>query len=110
MLCLDAVPGTRRFCRAGTGLMLLRTLVGVGQMLRPHLYSSGAISNANVYSGFLQKLNDALADRNAGKCSTAANVYSAFINQVMGQIGKGQTASAANILIADAQYLIAHCP
>jgi hypothetical protein len=73
-------------------------------------YSSGAISNATVYAGLLQKLNDALAARNAGKCGNAANIYSAFINQVMGQIGKGVTATAGNILIADAQYLIAHCP
>lgn len=74
------------------------------------LYSSGAISNASVYSGLLQKLNDALAARNAGKCGTADNIYSAFINQVTGQVGKGITAQAASILIADAQYLIAHCP
>ena len=73
-------------------------------------YSSGAISNATVYSGLLQKLNDAAAARSAGKCGTAANIYAAFINQVMGQIGKGITAQAGNILIADAQYLIAHCP
>lgn len=73
-------------------------------------YSSGAINNATVYSGLIQKLNDALAARKAGKCGTAANIYSAFINQVMGQIGKSITSTAGNILIADAQYLIAHCP
>jgi hypothetical protein len=73
-------------------------------------FASGAISSSSVESGLLQKLNDALTARNAGQCGQAGNVYSAFINQVMGQSGKGITAAAAAILIADAQYLIAHCP
>jgi hypothetical protein len=72
--------------------------------------ASGAISDPAVYSGLLDKLNQALAARSKGQCNTAGNDYSAFINQVMGQAGKGITAQAAAILIADAQYLIAHCP
>jgi hypothetical protein len=69
---------------------------------------SGAIS-ANIAHALLAKLNAALAKRNAGDCTTAANIYSAFINQVMAQTGKGITPAAAAILIGDAQYLIAHC-
>jgi hypothetical protein len=73
-------------------------------------FASGAISDPAVYQGLLDKLNAALAARNKGNCKTAGNNYSAFISQVQGQIGKGITAQAAAILIADAQYLIAHCP
>jgi hypothetical protein len=73
------------------------------------LQGSGAIS-ANIAGALLAKLNAALAARNAGDCATAANIYSAFINQVMAQTGKAITPAAAAILIADAQYLITHCP
>jgi hypothetical protein len=73
------------------------------------LQGSGAIS-ANIAGALLAKLNNALMKRNAGQCGAAANIYSAFINQVMAQTGKGITPAAAAILIADAQYLIAHCP
>jgi hypothetical protein len=34
----------------------------------------------------------------------------AFIHEVSAQRGKSITPVAADILIADAQYLIAHCP
>lgn len=72
------------------------------------LQASGAITmNTNP---LLAKLNNALADRSGGNCTAAGNVYGAFINQVMAQTGKGITAAAAAILIADAQYLEAHCP
>jgi hypothetical protein len=72
------------------------------------LQASGAITiNTNP---LLSKLNNALADRNHGNCSAAAIVYGSFISQVMAQTGKGITPTAAAILIADAQYLIAHCP
>jgi hypothetical protein len=73
------------------------------------LRASGAIS-AGIAAALLTKLNDALTARNAGQCGPAGNIYAAFINEVMAQIGKGITPAAAAILIADAQYLIAHCP
>jgi hypothetical protein len=73
------------------------------------LEASGAIS-PQIAGALLAKLNNALAAFNAGQCGTAANIYSAFISQVMAQTGKGITPVAAAILIADAQYLITHCP
>jgi len=36
-------------------------------------------------------------------------LYRAFINQVRAQTGKAITAFAADILIADAEFLIADC-
>jgi len=71
---------------------------------------SGAIKNAGEATSLLGKLVAAAAARAAGNCSTAANIYQAFINTLNAQSGKGVDATAAAMMIADAQYLIAHCP
>jgi hypothetical protein len=71
---------------------------------------AGGLINGNKATSLLAKLNAAANDRAKGKCSTAANSYGAFINEVQAQTGKGIDPQAAAILIADAQYLIAHCP
>ena len=62
---------------------------------------------ANSFSAMLKAAADARA---RGNCQTAANNYRAFINGLQAQLGKGVDAGAAQIMIADAQYLIAHCP
>ncbi len=73
-------------------------------------FGSGAISKAGIENSLLAKLNAALAARMGGHCAEAANNYQAFINEVNAQTGKSITPAAAAILIADAQYLITHCP
>jgi len=75
-----------------------------------YFWSSGDITDPAVYQGLLDKLNQAAAKYSKGQCKTSGNDYQAFINQVLGQAGKGISSAAANILIADAQYLITHCP
>jgi len=55
-------------------------------------------------------LNAAAAARARGNCSTAANLYQAFIQEVQALSGKKINPTAAQIMILDAQYLIAHCP
>jgi len=70
----------------------------------------GAIKNKGQANSLLAKLDAAAAARSRGQCATAANIYQAFINELEAQSGKGVSASAAAIMIADAQYLIAHCP
>src|SRR6266542_820653 len=72
--------------------------------------SSGAIRNAGEANFLLAKLDAAAKARARGQCSTAAHIYQAFINELQAQSGKGVDAAAAAIMIADAQYLIAHCP
>ena len=72
--------------------------------------AAGSIKNSGEANSLLAKLNAAAAARASGKCSTAANNYQAFINELQAQMGKGVDAAAAQIMIADAQYLIAHCP
>lgn len=71
--------------------------------------AAGKITVANGTS-LLAILNAAAAKRSAGNCPAANNLYSAFISQVNALSGKGIDPAAAQIMIADAQYLIAHCP
>ena len=69
----------------------------------------GDIKSTLVQS-LLAKLGNAAQKFNSGDCSTAENIYRAFISEVRAQTGKAITAFAADILIADAEYLIANCP
>ncbi|MBZ5629819.1 MAG: hypothetical protein LAO06_13250 [Acidobacteriia bacterium] len=71
---------------------------------------SGAIKNIGIAISLLAKLDVAGAARDRGRCSTAANLYRAFINELQAQSGKHVDPTAAQIMILDAQYLIAHCP
>jgi hypothetical protein len=61
-------------------------------------------------TSLLSKLVSAAKARTAGNCPNAATIYQSFISEVMAQTGKKIDPVAANILIADAQYLIVHCP
>lgn len=72
--------------------------------------AAGAIKNNGLANSLLSKLDAAAAARARGQCSTAANLYQSFINELQGQSGNGVDATAAAIMIADAQYLITHCP
>jgi hypothetical protein len=71
---------------------------------------SGAIKNSGEANSLLAKLAAAANARRRGLCSVAANNYQAYINELLAQSGMGVDASAATIMIADAQYLITHCP
>ena len=75
-----------------------------------YFLQAGAIKNAGLASTIMSNLVAAAAARQAGKCATANNIYNSFINAVLAQRGKGITVTAADIMIADAQYLISHCP
>lgn len=72
--------------------------------------AAGAIKNNGLANSLLSKLVAAAAARARGDCATAGNIYSAFINELQAQSGNGVGATAAAIMIADAQYLIANCP
>jgi hypothetical protein len=72
--------------------------------------AAGMIKNNGIANSLLAKLSAAAAARAAGDCGTAANIYGAFINELQAQSGEGVDATAANIMIGDAQYLIANCP
>jgi ribosomal protein L14 len=72
--------------------------------------ASGAIDNAGVATALVAQLNAAAAARANGQCTTAANIYSAFINTVKAQSGTHVAAATAAQLISEAQFLIANCP
>ena len=72
--------------------------------------AAGAIKNSGEATSLLAKLDTAAAARSRGQCSVAAKVYQSFINDLQGQSGNGVDATAAAIMIGDAQYLITHCP
>ena len=74
------------------------------------LLQDGAIRNNGLANSLLVKLNHAADDRAAGRCSQAAQRYQTFIQELHAQSGNGVDADAAAIMIADAQFLIAHCP
>ena len=69
------------------------------------LYEDGAISSTDVYNGLMDKLQ---AAAKAKKANTAINVLNAFLQQVNAQKGKSITPEAADLLITDIQWLIAH--
>jgi len=77
--------------------------------VRQFLQSAG-ISNAGIANSLLAKLDRASAERAAGNCAAAAHHYEVFINELRAQIGQHVDSVAAQIMIADAQYLITHCP
>jgi probable HAF family extracellular repeat protein len=74
------------------------------------LLASGAIKNAGIANSLIAKLNAVETARAIGDCATAASIAQAFINELQAQGGKSVVAAAASTLIADAQFLIAHCP
>jgi hypothetical protein len=73
-----------------------------------YFYSLGAITQDEATS-LLKKLQAAAAYRNVANCKDSNGIYLAFIKELNAQTGKKVTAQAAAIMIADAQYLIAHC-
>jgi hypothetical protein len=76
-------------------------------------FASGALRGADLESWLLDWLYAALAARNRGQCRPSDFYYAAFItfiNLLRAQSGRQITPAAAAILIADAQYLEAHCP
>ena len=61
-------------------------------------------------TSLLSKLTSAAKARAAGNCPNAAMIYYSFISELKALSGKKIDPVAAAIMIADAQYLIAHCP
>jgi hypothetical protein len=71
--------------------------------------AAGKIKNQGQAQALLSKLDAAGRAFSAGDCKAANNIYQAFINHLNAQSGKGVDAAAAQIMIGDAQYLMAHC-
>ena len=72
--------------------------------------NAGLIKDPGTATALLAKLNAAAEAFAKGNCTKAANLYGVFIKLVRAQIPAHIDATAAAIMIADAEYLIAHCP
>ena len=70
----------------------------------------GLIKDPGIPTSLLAKLDAAADARARGNCAQASSLYQSFVNALEAQSGKGVDPTAAAIMIADAQFLIAHCP
>ena len=68
-------------------------------------YAEGKIDSADVYQSLMKMLVYA---QNSSRIKTKTNQLNAFISLVKAQSGKHITADAANLLITDARWVIAH--
>jgi 2',3'-cyclic-nucleotide 2'-phosphodiesterase / 3'-nucleotidase / 5'-nucleotidase len=73
-----------------------------------YFYANGKIDNAGVYNALMQKLDAIAASGRRDRQNAWANVLQAFINQVRDQSGEHITPDAAAVLIADAEWILAH--
>jgi hypothetical protein len=64
------------------------------------------IDDSTTANGLLGKLNDAAQALQRGNKAVAINKLQDFINRVTAQSGRHISADAAQILVADAQYVI----
>jgi hypothetical protein len=71
---------------------------------------AGMIKDPGTATALLAKLNEAAIAYAAGDCARAASLYQAFINMLEAQSGIHVDPIAVQIMIADAEYLIANCP
>jgi hypothetical protein len=74
------------------------------------LRQSNAIKNSGEANSLLAKLEAGRLQRVSGNCAAAGSIYQTFIDELNTQSGTSVDAAAALIMIADAQFLIAHCP
>ena len=71
-------------------------------------YQEGQIDDLGIRNSLLGKLDTAQAYLDKGQTKAAINTLNAFINSLKAQSGKHITIEAANLLIADANWVIAH--
>jgi hypothetical protein len=81
-------------------------------------FQDGAIRR-NLADSLLRILDEAAEEQARGRCSHAARIYGEFIEELQDELreesrdrdrDRDLDPTAAAIMIADAQYLIAHCP
>jgi len=72
--------------------------------------AAGLIKDPGTATALLAKLDAGAEAFAGGNCAKAANHYGVFIKLLQSQTPAHVDATAAAIMIADAEYLIAHCP
>ena len=71
---------------------------------------SGQITDRNEGNSLLARLRTAADKYRDGKCNPAVGIYNSFINTLRARRGKTVTPAAADIMTADARFLIENCP
>jgi len=118
-LLTEMTPGDHRFTvdaadnvgdasTASVAFSIIVTAQSIKDDVRRFL-AAGKITQDDGRS-LLSKLDSAAKARAKGNCPNAATIYTSFISEVLAQSGKKIDPAVAAILVADAQYLIAHCP
>ncbi len=106
-LVVTAVDGMGNSTAKSVTFTIGATLESIGTAIN-QLYAGGQIDNEGIQNSLLVKL--AKYEKDTGDIVDAKNYLKNFINEVNAQSGKHLTVAAANILLADAQYVIAHLP
>jgi hypothetical protein len=106
---VTATDGVGNASYTNVALMIVVTAASVKDDVAKFL-GRGEIKNRGLANSLLVKLSAAADARATGDCVTARNVYNAFIAELQAQSSHGVNANAASVMIADAQYLITHCP
>jgi hypothetical protein len=104
---VDAVDGQGNPGSAAVTFSIVVTPESLEEDVR-QLAASGAITHPS--QSLLGKLEAAARKYHDQSCGAASNIYRAFLHEVQAQSGKSIDPGAADILTADAQFLIAHCP
>jgi hypothetical protein len=73
-------------------------------------YESGDITHRSLGNFLLRRLMEAANAYHNGNCQAASGIYESLINVITAQRGNTITTQAADIMIADARFLIEHCP
>lgn len=104
---VNAVDGQGNQSSAAITFSIVVTPESLAEDVR-QLAASGAITHP--IESLLGKLEAAARQYHGQNCDAAGNIYQAFLHEVEAQRGKSITPEAADILTADARFLIAHCP
>jgi 5'-nucleotidase/UDP-sugar diphosphatase len=71
-------------------------------------YEDGDISNAGIYNSLMKQITGALDALNGGNAKAAENKLASFINTVLAQSGKHISQAAAESLVMDVEWILAH--
>lgn len=107
VLVVTAVDGMGNSSTKSVSFTIGATIESMSAAIN-ELYGQGQIDNQGIQNSLLVKL--AKYEKDSGAIVDAKNYLKNFINEVSAQSGKHLTVPAANLLLADANYVIAHLP
>jgi parallel beta-helix repeat protein len=88
-------------------ITVVASVTGLAALVE-QMFDEGWIDDPDIRDSLLDKINAATNKINQGKTKPAENILNAFINHINAQTGKHISPEAAEILIADAEDIIAN--